>query len=1058
MFRRIVSTFVKFPFYANLLIAFIVIAGLVSLSNLKLSFFPETTSRMITISVYYPGASPVEMEEGITVRIEAALRSIVGIKEISSVSSENSSRVVIETTGEYDIDEVLMEVKNAVDGISGFPSAAERPVVYKERNTSAALFLNLSGTEDIFTLQDYAYQIEDDLLNSGVISQVSSWGAPSPEISVEIRESDLLRYNLTISQIAGSILNNNRDVSAGQIKSENQEILIRLRSRSAQPDDISNIIIRGTESGGFLRLRDVAVVKKQTPENFYPTFGNGEKSVSLFVQKLPEEDLEKITEYVNEYVKKFNAENPGVELRMIFSFLEILQSRLKVLLNNGMIGFILVILSLTLFLNFRVSLWVAWGIPASFLAMFVLANLYGITINMISLFGMILVIGILVDDGIVIGENIFSHFENGKNPRLAAVDGTMEVAPAVLTSILTTVIAFSPLLFMQGTQFETQWEMAFIVIVSLLLSLVEAFFILPAHLGNPHVLRRRNIENGRSFSMRKYTEKFFLWLREHVYGRALKWIITWRWIMVGVPVVLLMITTGLFLGGFIKNTYFPVVDFDSFEINIAFIPGSGEKLTYDYLHRFENAVWEVNEDLMQSMNDTIPFIDHTRLRVGSAFSGREQGAHAGRLTVWPKDLTYIDITGMEIAEKVRQKIGPVPEAEKYTVGGRSRWGSPVAISLLSRNLQELDAAKNLLMHELEDLPILKDVVDNNAQGKQEVRLNLKPQAYFLGLDENDIANQVRQAFFGGQAQRLQQGRNELRIWVRFPRQDRLNLGQLERMKIQTPEGEYPLIELVDYEITRGPVSIQHYNGQREIRIEADLVDPYASVPDILQQIDNQIIPEIRNKYSGISVQYQGQQRESRIAVERLQTYFLIAFALIILLLMIHFKSLEQALIILMMIPLSLLGAFWGHWLHGKPVSLLSILGMIALSGVIVNDAVIFLSKYNSLVATGMRIKRAILETGKARLRPIILTTITTTIGLFPLILEKSHQAQFLIPMAISLAYGVAIGTLFILIFFPVLIHILNDIRSFFYWAWTGRRPKAEEMEIAVEYSKRHIES
>ncbi|MBD3375375.1 MMPL family transporter [candidate division KSB1 bacterium] len=1057
MFRKLVATFVTFPFYANLLIAFIVIAGLISLANLKKSFFPERTSRFISISVYYPGASPIEMEEGITTRIEAALRSIVGIKEITSTSSENSSRVTIETTGQYDIDEVLMEVKNAVDGISGFPSAAERPVVYKQRNTSRALFLNLAGDTDIFTLQEYAYQIEDDLLNSGVISQVSLYGAPDPEISVEISEADLLRYNLSINEIGSAILNNNRDISAGQIKSESQEVLIRLRSRSADPDKISNIIIRGSETGGFLRLRDVAVVKKKEPENFYPTYGNGIKSVSIMVEKLPEEDLKEITDYVNEYIERFNERNPGVELRMNFSFLEILNSRLDVLLNNGLIGFTLVMLSLTLFLNFRVSFWVAWGIPASFLAMFILANLYGITINMMSLFGMILVIGILVDDGIVIGENIYSHFEAGKSPHHAAVSGTLEVAPAVVTSISTTVIAFAPLLFMQGTQFEAQWEMAFIVIVSLLLSLVEAFFILPAHVGNKHVLKYRKAKQS-TFNVRKYTEAFFIWLRENIYGRALHWLLKWRWIMIGTPVALFMITIGLFVGGFIKNTYFPVVDFDSFEINVAFVPGAGEKQTYEYLHRFEDAVWQVNDELMQSMNDSVPLIDHTRLRVGSAFSGRERGAHAGELSVWPRDLTNLDITGMQIAQRVREKIGPVPEAEKFTVGGRNRWGSPVAISLLSRDLEELDAAKTMLMEQLKEMPILKDVVDNNAQGKQEVRLQLKPKAYFLGLDENDIAGQVRRAFYGGQAQRLQQGRNELRIWVRFPREDRLNLGQLERMKIQTPQGEYPLIELADYQLERGPVGIQHYNGQREIRIEADLVDPYASVPDILAQVNSRIIPQIKSQYPGINVQYQGQQRESRIAVDKLQTYFLIAFALIVLVLMIHFKSLLQAVIILFMIPLSLLGAFWGHWLHGKPVSLLSVLGMIALTGVIVNDAVIFLSKYNSLVAAGADIKKAILETGKARLRPIILTTLTTTIGLFPLILEKSHQAQFLIPMAISLAYGVAFGTMFILIFFPVLIHVLSDLRCRAWWLWTGHRPQPEEVEIAVMHRKRELQA
>lgn len=1056
MIKRIVSAFVKFPFYANMLIVVVVLAGLISLSNIKKSFFPEFTTRFISISVFYPGASPIEMEEGVTSRIEEAIRSIVGIKEITSTSSENSARVMIETTGQYDIDETLMEVKNAVDGISSFPSAAERPIIFKQRNIQRAMFMNLTGSEDLFTLKKYAHRIEDDLLNSGIISQISISGAPTPEISVEVKESDLLRYNLTFDEIANAILSNNRDVSGGQIKSSREEILIRLRSRSADPDVIGNIILRGNESGGFLRLRDVAFVKLKAPDDFYPSFRNRKVAIGFRINKLPEEDLNEISDFLHDYVEKFNAENQAVQLGINFDFLEILNSRLEILRNNGLIGLLLVVLSLTLFLSFRVSLWVAWGIPFSFLAMFIIASLNGVTINMMSLFGMILVIGILVDDGIVIGENIFSEFESGKSPKLAAVDGMMEVMPAVFTSVTTTIVAFLPMMFMKGTQMENMSEMAFIVIVSLSLSLVEAFFILPAHLGGKHVLSRERQQN-KLRSLKKVIEGFIYWLREKIYGPALDWILKWRYIMLAVPIAIIMITMGLFLGGFIKYTYFPRLDFDSFEINVAFVPGSGDEQTYKYLHEFEKAVWEVNDELMKQRDENESIIEDTRLQVGSAFQRQENGAHAGQLVVYPKDLTKSNLTGLEIAEMVQKKIGPVPEAEKFTVGARSRWGAPVSISLMSRNIHELEAAKTFLMTELENMPVLKDIVDNNAQGKQEVLLKLKQKAYFLGLDEDAIARQVRQGFYGGQVQRLQQGKDEIRIWVRYPREDRTNIGQMERMKIKTAGGEYPLVELADYELKRGPVAIQRYNGQREVRVEAELVDPFASVPAILQDVNSKIVPQIKQKFPSINVVYQGQQRESELALGKLKFYFYIAFAIIVLLLMLHFKSFEQSFIILMMIPLSYIGAFWGHGIHGRPVSLLSFMGMVALSGVIINDAVVFLSKYNSLVASGMVIKEAIIRAGKTRLRPIILTTVTTSLGLFPLIMEKSFQAQFLIPMAITLAYGVAVGTLLLLIFFPVLIYVLNDFRVAMARLWTGEKPKAEDVEIAVIYSKRHID-
>jgi len=352
------------------------------------------------------------------------------------------------------------------------------------------------------------------------------------------------------------------------------------------------------------------------------------------------------------------------------------------------------------------------------------------------------------------------------------------------------------------------------------------------------------------------------------------------------------------------------------------------------------------------------------------------------------------------------------------------------------------------IEELHNLPSLKDIVDNNAQGKQEIRLKLTKKAYFLGLNENTLASQVRNGFYGGQIQRIQEGRDELRVWVRFPKEGRENIGQLENMKIKTAAGEFPLSELADYEMKRGPVSIRRLNGKRESRIEADLVDPFASVPDILNQIRDEVIPELKAKYPGVYIAYQGQQKASKETITSIKRSYTVAFALIITILMMHFKSMTQALVILLMIPLSILGVLWGHGIHMKPVSLMSVWGVVALSGVVINDAVVFLAKYNSLIVEGNLVKNAIVMAGKARLRPIILTSITTSVGLFPMIMEKSPQAQFLIPTAISLAYGVAFGTLFILIFFPVLLHVLNDIKVYLHYLWKGEKPTREEVCMA----------
>jgi multidrug efflux pump subunit AcrB len=442
--------------------------------------------------------------------------------------------------------------------------------------------------------------------------------------------------------------------------------------------------------------------------------------------------------------------------------------------------------------------------------------------------------------------------------------------------------------------------------------------------------------------------------------------------------------------------------------------------------------------------------------LGTAFSGQEVGAHAGNINVYPVDLEGIDISGFGIANKVREKIGKVPEAQKFTVGGRHRWGSPVSIGLMSKNMQELEEAKDYLMNRLTELPQLKDINENTALGKQEIRLKLKPKAYFLGLDERTISQQVRQAFYGGQAQRLQEGRDELRVWVRYPKSDRMRLGQMEKMKIKTSSGEFPLSELADYSMERGPVAIKRYNGSREIRVDADLVDPMESVTEILEQINTEIMPDVEAQFSGIRYEYQGQQKSGREAMAKAKTYFLIAFLLIIFVMVIHFKSINQTLIIIAMIPLSMLGVFWGHGIHGKPLSIISLWGMVALTGVVINDAIVFLSKYDRNLLEGRKVLDAIVEAGKLRLRPIILTTVTTTVGLFPIILEKSVQAQFLIPMAISLAYGVAVGTIFILIFFPVLIMLLNDLRVYMKYLWTGIKPEREDVEVAIILHKRKM--
>ncbi|NOR87064.1 MAG: MMPL family transporter [Bacteroidales bacterium] len=507
---------------------------------------------------------------------------------------------------------------------------------------------------------------------------------------------------------------------------------------------------------------------------------------------------------------------------------------------------------------------------------------------------------------------------------------------------------------------------------------------------------------------------------------------------------------------------------------MAFKPGSGEKRTLETLKMIEDKVWKVDRQLMEEFNDTASFVAYSFVSLGSAFSNNEVGAHAGKLDITMRDMEGSPIRTSEIAKRIQKEIGHIPEVEKLSVGGRNHWGSPVSISLLGEDLDELKRAKEYLMLRLGEIDELKDITENNSVGKREVQLKLKPKAYLLGLNQAQIATQVRQGFYGDQAQRLQIGKDEIRVWVRYPKSDRLNLSQLENMRIRTVAGVYPLRELAYYDIERGPVSIKHYNSAKEIRIDADLTDFYADVPPILEKINTTILPELLHQFHGVKIEYQGQQKDSSDASNEIQKYFGIAFLLMIFIIMIHFKSFTQGIMIILMIPLGWLGSVWGHGLEGYPVSMLSAWGMVALSGVIINDAVVFLAKYNSLLLEGFKVKEAVYKAGTARFRAIMLTTITTVLGLYPLILEKSFQAQFLIPMAISLAYGVLFGTSFILLFFPSLILILNDMKrlyaGFKLWLfpkkievngeWIEQEfkwPTAQEVEPAIRDSKRIIQ-
>ncbi|MEP3390473.1 MAG: efflux RND transporter permease subunit [Reichenbachiella sp.] len=1069
--RKVIEFFVKYPIWANAIIMVGVFGGLGTYYfNLKKSFFPEREARYVSVNVSYPGASPVEMEEGVTIKIEESLKGLEGIEEVTSTSSENFVNISIRSRDGYDLDELTTEVKNAVDRINAFPVSAEKPVVAKQKSTSMAAYMGIRGTVSLLELKKAAEQVEDDFLKSGFISQVRVSGYSDLEISIEVREQDLRRYNLTFAEVASAIRMNNRDVSGGSFKTVDEEIRIRANSKEFDPSILDEIIVRANPDGTKLHLGKIADVKLQFADVPNKYYSNGKRAINIAVQKLPEEDIEKISKFLDEYVKEFNSQQENIELSMGFDFNSMLEDRLELLIRNFGTGLILVLLTLGFFLSLRLSFWVAMGIPISFCAMFIIGDMAGITINMLTLTGMLLVVGILVDDGIVIAENIYTHFERGKKPHEAAIDGTMEMLPSVFTSVMTTIVAFMPLIFLDNNGFTK--EMAIVVIACLAFSLVEAFFVLPAHLSHKWVLEGRKTD-GWYHRFREGMEKMIDHVRFNMYSPFIGRLLKHRWISFMAPFVFIVMVLGMFAGGLIKFTPFSRPPIDDINVDLVLKPGTRETVTEEYLWSFERSIWKVHQRMLDEgrIKDTI--MTDVDVQLGSTSDRQNTGSHTGAVRIDFDHLDENNISGYEVASKVREEIGLVPEAEKFSVGAANYWGKPVAVSLKSKNIPDLEKAKEEVKDALLKMSDLIDVGDDASAGQRELELKLKPLAYHLGLTQNDITQQIRQGFFGEEVQRLQVNTDEIRVWVRYPKEDRLSITQLESMKVKKNGAEYPLSELADYEIGRGITSINHFNGKRAVQVYAELANSKTTLPPILDKITNEIMPPIMNKYAGLEYSFEGQSRGSQRQTDSFMEILVPVILFMLLFITLNFRSFYQTSLILVLLPLGWACAAFGHFFHDAVVSFVSFYGMLALSGVIVNDAVVMLDQYNRNLKEGMNVMDAINKAGTARFRAILLTSMTTVAGLFPLILEKSFQAQFIIPMAISLAYGVLFGTLFILFFFPVMILCFNDIKVYTTWFFRGiwlslravfwgdhqeiLKPTKEEVEPAIIEGKKLAE-
>ncbi|WKK67262.1 efflux RND transporter permease subunit [Lutimonas zeaxanthinifaciens] len=1052
--KKVISYFIKYHVAVNVIIIAVIFFGILGIFSMKSSFFPLTDSRFINISVVYPGASPQEMEEGVVLKIEDNLKGIVGIDRVTSVSRENSASISVETLVDSDIDVVLAEVKNAVDRVPSFPSGMEPPVIAKVEAIAPTINFTVSGTDlPLTTLKKYARDVENDLRAMPGISQISLTGFPDEEIEIAVREIDLRAFDLTFADVAQAVQGSNLLISGGNIKTDYEDYLIRARNRQYYGEDLHNLIVKADQSGNVIYLKDVATVRDRWNENPDRLFFNDEVAISIQVNNTNSEDMIASADAINIYIEKFNATHDNVQLNVASDRSIVLKQRTDLLTENAFVGILLVLLFLSLFLNVRLAFWVAAGLPIAFLGMFIFAANLGVTINVLSLFGMIIVIGILVDDGIVIGENIYHHYEKGKSPVQAAIDGTMEVIPPIMSAILTTMLAFSIFFFLQGGIGDFFKEVSTVVILTLAVSLVEALIILPAHIAHSKALvrNRKKPTSGLFYIFNQINVKadqFLVFCRDRIYGPYLKFFLKNRFLGLAIPFAMLIFSIGGISSRVVRTSFFPNMASDRVDISLAMPQGTNERITDSIISSIEEAAWLVGNEYTEKQTGNTPVIENIIKRIGP-------GSSNASLTINLLPGEYRDFASGDITNAIRDKAGVIYGAESLTFGsGMNFGGSPVAVSLLGNNIEELKAAKIELKSALVSNPILKDVSDTDPAGIKEVRIKLKNDAYILGLTLQSVMNQVRSGFFGFQAQRFQRGQDEIKVWVRYEKEDRSSIRNLDDMWISTPTGnKVPFSEIATYDIARGDVAINHLEGRREIQITADMANPKESATDVMADIKDNVLPSILAKYPSVQPSFEGQNREAAKTINSATRVGGIVLVLIYCVIAFTFRSYSQPLLLLIMVPFSLIGIVWGHYIHGFSINILSWLGIIALVGIMVNDGLVLVGKFNSYLKQGMKFNDAMYEAGKSRFRAIFLTSLTTVAGLMPLLLEKSRQAQFLKPMAISISYGIMIATFLTLLMLPLLLSINNSLTVRIKWLITGRMASKEEVTRAVKELK-----
>jgi multidrug efflux pump subunit AcrB len=1044
-YASIIDWFARNSVAANLLMVILLAGGFYTVLTIKKEIQPRIETNLITVGVPFLGATPLDVEEGVVIKIEEAIQDIEGIEEIVSTARRGFGEVQVEVHADYEVTEVMDQVKNRVDAISTFPDNTEKPVISRTQFQQQVVIVSVFGDVNERTLNEFSKQIRNEIVTLPGVTRAEFFGSRPYEISIEVSEFTLQNYGMTLSEVALAVRRSSLDLSAGAIRSEAGDILVRTKGQAYVGADFENIVIRTNPDGTRVLLKDIAHIRDEFIEGDRFSEYNGKPVISIQVLSVGNQSELDISATVHKFVEEKTAALPeGVSIAAWADVSYYLKGRLDMMVKNLVLGAALVFLILALFLRLKLAFWVMVGLPIAFMGAFFLMPTVDVTVNMLSLFGFILVLGIVVDDAIVIGESAYTNIRAKGHSVDNIVEGVMKVAVPATFGVLTTIAAFIPILMVTGVSGQFFAAIGWVVILCLTFSLVESKLILPAHLAHMKVRHYEKDTHNVFIRFQSFFSEGLHHFVDDYYIPLLKGALEHRYLTLSIFISLLILSIGLLAGGILRFVFFPDFTSDFLRVELQMNEGTPATQTHDALRRIQDGLWEVDRKVSAEHGIESGAV------VSSALSFSPNDTSGRIITELVKENDDV-IDGLEVLRRWREEVGDIPGVKTLGFEGATGpgGGPSISLQLIGTNIEQVGRAAKDLENRIRQYEGVYDIRNSYERGTPEIKLNIKPEAEALGLTLSDLARQVRAGFYGEEVQRVQRGQDEVKVMVRFPRDERDSVGYLDNMRIRTPDGgRVPFHVVAEVELSESPTRIQRFDRERAVQVSAEVDKENFEPGKITSDILEQELPEVLAQYPGVRHRLSGSSQAAKEVQHDLIKGALFAVFLIYALMAIPLRSYTQPLIIMSVIPFGTIGALVGHWILGIQVSMMSFFGIIALAGVVVNDSLILVDFVNRERRLGIPLVQAVTDAASKRFRAIILTSLTTFFGLIPIVMETSLQAQIVIPMAASLAFGILFATVITLFLIPALYLILGDFGKWWREAWNHILPNKSDKAVA----------